>query len=187
MSLFLTQEEEETSQEVAAPDEVHVSQAEGVSGSQEEAGPSGAQQVTRPRLSTTSQVPPLQMTESGLRRRRRLVEDASLEMIQEASALMRAPLNPTEAYSAYIAHELSQVESQESRMVRNLINQILWWMQQGWLTTDTVLSDPAHPAQHLQPPPAAATPSPPAMARGRARGSSAARQPGRKATRKRNS
>ena len=104
MSLFLSQEEE-ISQEVADPPE-SVSQAEGASGSQDEAGPSGTQQDPRP--STSSQSPPRQMRPQARRSNPRLVQDASLKMIQEASAMMRAPLNPTEAYSASVAHDLNE-------------------------------------------------------------------------------
>ena len=117
-------------------------------------------------------------------RRRREVEDASLEMIKKARALMRAPLNPTEAYSAYVAHEISQAGEDDRRLAKDLINQVLLWMHRGKLTSETELSDPAYPAQHLQPPPAA-TSSPPARGRGRVHGRSAARQAARKVTRKR--
>lgn len=180
----MPQEEEESRQELPAPDaELHVSQEEGVSGSlEEEAGPSTSQQGPRPRV--TSQVPPPQVRLPGLQRRRREVEDRSLEMIREASALMRAPLNPTEAYSAYVASELSQEGEADQKLAKDMINQVLLWLHRGWLTNQTVLCDPAHPAQHLEPPPAA-TSSSPQRGRGRGRGRSAAMPAAKKVTRKR--
>ena len=180
MSPFYTQEEE-TSQEVADPPE-SVSQAEGASGSQDEAGPSGTQQDPRP--STSSQSPPRQMRPPGQRSNPRLVQDASLQMIREASALMRAPLNPTEAYSASVAHDLNEAGVEQRRLAKDLINQVLWWMRRDLLTLDTGLCDPARLAEHHHPA-ATSSPSPPASGRGRGQGRSAVRQPGGKAGRKR--
>lgn len=176
--LFYTQEEE-TSQEVAAP-EAHVSQAEGVSGSQEEAGSSEVQQVPRPRLSTISQVPPLQMRPPAARRRRREAHDESLQVIREAAEIMRAPLNPTECYSAFVANELNQGGEEQKSLARDIINQVLARMKRDELTRDTVLWDPAWPAPHHPPP---ATSAPPARVRGRTRGSFAARKSARKSRR----
>ena len=175
MSLFFTQEEGSNQERLAHDAELPASQEEGVIVSQEEeAGPSTSQEGPRPTVSPTRQLPPPRVRQTGLMRRRRQVEDESLRMIREASALMRAPLNPTEAYSAYVAHELSQAGEDGQRRARNLMNQVLLWLHQGWLTDDTELSDPAYPAQHLLTPPAA-TSSRPARGRGRVRGRSAAR------------
>jgi hypothetical protein len=106
------------------------------------------------------------------------VEEASLQMIREASAIMRAPLNPTEAYSASVAHDLNQGTEEQRQLAKGVINQALWWMQRELLTPDTGLCDPARLAEHHTP---AATSSPPARAQGRP----AVRQPGGKVARKR--
>ena len=147
-------------------------------------GPAPVRRAPGPGSAPPGKSLPPRVRQAGLMRRRRQVEDASLEIIREASALMRAPLNPTEAYSAYVAHEMSQAGEADQRLAKDLFNQVLLWMHQGWLTNDTELSDPAHPAQHLLTPPAA-TSSPPARGRGRVRGRSAAMQAARRVTRNR--
>ncbi|XP_040197437.1 uncharacterized protein LOC120930279 [Rana temporaria] len=157
--------EEEISQEAAAPEGVS-QEEEGVSGSQEEAGPSGSQLVPRP--STVSQVPPLQMRPLRRKRHWNQVEEESLQLIREASALMRAPLNPVESYSSYLNHELQALGEEQRGLAKGIIANVIQWARRDQLTRTTILWDPA-----AAPPP---TLSPPARGRGR----NAARQPGRK-------
>ena len=121
-----------------------------MSGRQEEAGPSGSQQVPRPSGSTQSQVPPLHMRAKRPRRMTQL-EEESLKVIRDAAAIMRAPLNPVEAYSCYMADKLQKIEEGQRALTEDLFASVLPRAMRGQLTEATHLCDLAHPSP---PPPA---------------------------------